>query len=61
MKRLVSIMSAGAEYRDDDLARGFRAHIEDLGGRFEANPDGSFAESGTMVKTVTLVVPRRVA
>ena len=56
---LVSIMSAGVVYRDDQLARDFRARVESLGGRFEENPDGSFLESGTGVRTVTLVIPRR--
>lgn len=57
---LVAIMSAGAEYRDDKRGRAFRARvIDELGGRFEPNPDGSFLESGTGVRTTTLVIPRR--
>lgn len=59
---LVAIMSAGAEYRDDKRGRAFRELVIDqLGGRFERNPDGSFLESGTSVSTVTLVIPRRTA
>jgi hypothetical protein len=55
----VAIMSAGAKFRDDKRARAFRALVIDqLGGRFEDNPDGSFIESGTGVRTVTLVIPR---
>lgn len=56
---LVAIMSAGAKFRDDKRARAFRAEVIDRrGGRFEDNPDGSFLESGTGVRTVTLVIPR---
>lgn len=59
---LVAIMSAGAKYRDDKRGRAFReVVIDQLGGRFEDNPDGSFLESGTGVRTVTLVIPRRTA
>lgn len=57
--RLVSIMSAGVEYRDD--TRDFRELVAASGGRIEANPDGSFLESGTGVRTVSVVMnaPRR--
>ncbi len=55
--RLVSIMSAGVAYRDDRLARDFRQLVEERGGRIEENPDGSFLESGTGVRTVTVVIP----
>lgn len=55
---LVAIMSAGTKWRDDKKARAFRALVEKHGGRFEDNPDGSFLESGTGVRTVTLVIPR---
>lgn len=59
---LVAIMSAGAKYRDDKRGRAFRELVIDqLGGRFEDNPNGSFLESGTGVRTVTLVIPRRTA
>ena len=57
---LVAIMSSGAKFRDDKRGQAFRARvIDELGGRFEDNPDGSFLESGTGVRTVTLVIPRR--
>lgn len=55
--RLVSVMSAGVVYRQNGRANVFRRMVAELGGRFEENPDGSFAESGTMVRTVTLVIP----
>ena len=54
--RLVAIMSAGVEHRQDRLATEFRAHVTASGGTMERNPDGSFAESGTQVRTVTVVI-----
>lgn len=56
---LVAIMSAGAEHREDRKAAALRKRIEELGGHFERNPDGAFLESGTAVRTVTLVIPRK--
>lgn len=55
---LVAIMSAGVLYRQDRAHMAFRARVAELGGRFEENPEGAFKESGTMVRTVTLVVER---
>ena len=55
---LVAIMSAGVVYREDSLARRFREVVTALDGLFEENPEGSFLESGTGVRTVTLVIPR---
>lgn len=54
--RLVAIMSAGVAYRDDRLARDFRALVEERGGEILDNPDGSFLESGTCVRTVTVTM-----
>lgn len=54
--RLVAIMSAGVAYRDDRLARDFRAIVEERGGEILDNPDGSFIESGTGVRTVTVTM-----
>lgn len=54
--RLVAIMGAGVEFRDDALARDFRALVATRGGRIERNPDGSFLASGTGVRTVTVVM-----
>lgn len=56
--RLVSVMSAGVAYRQDRMAREFRAFLDANAGRIEENPDGSFAEAGTMVRTVTIVMTK---
>jgi len=57
--RLVAVMSAGAEFREDRKTTDFRATVERFGGRFFDLPAGSFAESGTNVNTVivSLSVP----
>jgi predicted RNA methylase len=55
--RLVAIMSAGVAYRQDRLATEFRALVESRGGWIEQNPEGSFLESGTGVRTVTVAIP----
>lgn len=54
--RLVAIMSAGAMFRDNRLTTMFREEIAARGGRFEALPEASFKESGTMVNTCLLTV-----
>jgi predicted RNA methylase len=48
---LVAIMSAGVRYRDDKIGREFRALVERNQGEFWDNPENSFAESGTSVRT----------
>lgn len=57
--RLVAIMSAGVEFREDALAREFRAFVATCRGSIERLPDGSFSESGTAVRTclVTMEAP----
>lgn len=55
--RLVSVASAGVQYRDDDLARDFRAWVTEQGGRIESLPEGSFVESGTGVRTCVVSIP----
>jgi predicted RNA methylase len=55
---LVAIMSAGVKFRDDKLAREFRAFVGENGGDIWENPEGSFLESGTAVRTVMVRVPR---
>lgn len=55
---LVSIMSAGVKFRDDRLAREFRELVAANGGEIWDNPDGSFKESGTGVRTVMVRVRR---
>jgi predicted RNA methylase len=58
--RLVAIMSAGAEFRQDAKAQAFRAQVERYKGEFRDLPAGSFASAGTNVNTVllTLDAPR---
>lgn len=55
--RLVAIMSAGVEFRQDKLATGFRALVEERGGEIERLPEGSFKDSGTGVNTVLVTIP----
>lgn len=49
---LVAIMSAGVWYRQDRLATEFRALVKANCGEIRDNPDGSFKQAGTMVRTV---------
>lgn len=51
---LVSVMSAGAKFREDRKAREFRAAIDEFG-ELQDLPDGSFKSSGTDVSTVVCV------
>lgn len=55
--RLVAIMAAGVEFRQDKLATGFRALVEERGGEIERLPEGSFKDSGTGVNTVVVTIP----
>ncbi len=55
--RLVAVMSAGVKFREDALAKGFRAMLaRSPGSRIIDNDPGAFKSSGTMVNTVTVVV-----
>lgn len=56
--RLAAIMSAGVAYRQDRLASEFRALVAEHGGSIANNPDESFLESGTGVRTVTVALRR---
>lgn len=56
--RLAAIMSAGVAYRQDRLANDFRALVAGHGGSIANNPDGSFLESNTGVRTVTVAMRR---
>lgn len=58
---LVAIMSAGVKHRDDKLAREFRAFVTANEGEIWDNPDGSFLESGTGVRTVMVRVRKGAA
>jgi len=55
--RLVAIMSGGVTFRSDARTAAFRDLVESRGGDIDANPEGSFKESGTSVNTVTVVIP----
>lgn len=57
--RLVSVMSAGVEFREDRKTADFRALVERYGGSFRDLPPGSFAESGTMVNTCIVSIEVR--
>lgn len=54
---LVSVMSAGIEFRSDRKTKAFRTFVAEHNGTVQANPDGSFRESGTGVRTVTVRIP----
>ncbi len=56
--RLVSIMASGVTFRLNRKTKDFRQLI-DRHGFWQANPDGSFNLSGTMVGTVTVVLNKR--
>ncbi|MHC1728538.1 MAG: methyltransferase [Syntrophobacteraceae bacterium] len=56
--RLVSIMSAGVNFRDNKKAQAFNDLLADTDGEIHQNPDGSFKASGTMVNTVTVVIDK---
>ncbi len=53
--RLVSVMSAGVKFRDNNKTKDFRDMV-DAGGYMEDLPDGAFRESGTMVRAVIVVL-----
>lgn len=55
---LVSVMSAGTEFREDRKSQDFRAMVEKRG-FFMDLPAGSFAESGTYVNTMLCVIGRK--
>jgi hypothetical protein len=55
--RLVAVMSAGVVFRSDSRTTAFRDLVEARGGSIQPNPAGSFKESGTLVNTVTVVIP----
>lgn len=57
--RLIAIMSAGTEFREDAKTKAFRAKVERLNGEFRDLPAGSFASAGTMVNTVVLTIRKR--
>lgn len=56
--RLVSVMSSGVTFRNDKKATAFRELIDRVGGEIIPLPEGAFKESGTMVNTVIVVLPK---
>ncbi|MFI5296652.1 MAG: methyltransferase [Polyangiales bacterium] len=54
--RLVSVMSAGVEFRDDALTRAFR---DQFGATITRLPEDAFKASGTAVRTVTVTIDKR--
>lgn len=54
---LVAIMSGGVKFRTNRKAADFREFVDLHDGSIGGNPPGSFAESGTNVQTVTVVIP----
>lgn len=56
--RLVSVMSASVEFRDNTLTKAFRELVKQHGGSIEPLPRGAFKSSGTMVNTVVVVIDK---
>lgn len=56
--RLVAIMAAGVQYRQDRNAAALRVLVSRYGGTIERLPDGSFEDSGTMVATVLVTIDK---
>ena len=54
---LVSVMSAAVTFRANKLTEDFRSLIGQRGGFIEECPEAAFKESGTMVRTVIVVIP----
>jgi len=53
---LMSIMSAGTEFRNHGKSVAFRKKVARFGGKFTDLPAGSFAKAGTNVNTVLLTI-----
>jgi len=56
--KLVAIMSAGVKFRQDRLAKAFRAKLDSYKGVIAELPQNSFKESGTGVNTVLVSMTR---
>lgn len=59
--RLISVMSAGIEFRQDALYAHVRDIIAARGGLIERLPDGAFRHAGTDVRTCMVVIPGEAA
>lgn len=55
---VVSVMSAGTEFKTDQKTSALKAEMARRGGYFRDLPAGSFSESGTNVNTVICVIGR---
>jgi protein-L-isoaspartate O-methyltransferase len=55
---LVAVMSAGVAFRDNSLTTIFRAMLKRHGGDIEPLEEGAFKQSGTMVRTVIVTIPK---
>lgn len=55
--RLVSVMSAGVTFRENNLTTSFRQLVAERGGSLECLPEGAFKDSGTNVNTVVVSIP----
>lgn len=55
--RLVSVMSAAVQFRENKLTTDFREFVARRGGTIQELPQGSFKVSGTMVNTVIVTIP----
>jgi predicted RNA methylase len=55
--RLVSVMSSGVTFRQNKLTVDFRCMVEERGGMIEENQEDAFKESGTLVRTVNVMIP----
>ncbi|TJW14398.1 MAG: DUF4942 domain-containing protein [Mesorhizobium sp.] len=53
---LIAIMSAGTEFRETKKSVAFRDLVKSRGGYFNDLPERSFAESGTNINTIMLVI-----
>lgn len=59
--RLVAVMSAGIEFRQDELYRTVRDLVAARGGAIERLPEGAFKASGTDVRTCLVIIPGEAA
>ncbi len=57
--KLVAIMSAGTEFRENKKAVTFRKWVDTNGGRFRDLPAGTFREAGTNVNTCYLAMTKK--
>lgn len=57
--RLVAIMAAGVEFRQNKKSEAFRALVAAMNGKMTDLPAGSFEESGTSVNTVLVTLNKK--